>query len=130
MSRVFWGAAFFLLLVAFALQVGAVKRHIEERQPRILTTEHSLALIPLAFDLPSDAMYLRPYSEPYVMRPPGTLRYVQALLPIYAGAFFFGLREYFFMSSRAYAGSNGLTFFLPCSSAPICCSLSTTSPFV
>ena len=89
MSRVFWGAAFFLLLAAFALQVGAVKRHIEERQPRILTTEHSLALIPLAFDLPSDAMYLRPYSEPYVMRPPGTLRYVQALLPIYAGAFFF-----------------------------------------
>ena len=89
MSRVFWGAAFFLLLAAFALQVGAVKRHIEERQPRILTTEHSLALIPLAFDLPSDAMYLRPYSEPYVMRPPGTLRYFQALLPIYAGAFFF-----------------------------------------
>ncbi len=89
MSRLIWGSAFGALFVAFVLQVGAVKRYIDVHQPRVLTTGHALALIPLSFDVPADAMYLRPYNEPHILLPPQNLRYVQALLPIYAGAFFF-----------------------------------------
>lgn len=89
MSRVFWLAGFLILLLAVLLQVDATARFIELKKPLILTTGHGLALIPLTFAIPGGAVYLKPFTGTADALNGNQLKYVQALLPIYASAFFF-----------------------------------------
>jgi serine phosphatase RsbU (regulator of sigma subunit) len=100
-SRVFWISVFGVLLVATFLQAFALVRFFERTQPKVLTTPHGLALIPLTFALPDDVKYLRQYRRevtPGLSATPGAseLKYVQALLPIYAATLFFWLTGMFF----------------------------------
>ncbi|MBX3723635.1 MAG: serine/threonine-protein phosphatase [Turneriella sp.] len=101
MTRVLWLLGYLALLIAIPLQLRTTARYIEHEKPRILTTPHELALIPLTFNIPEKAIYLQPYHG--MPAQPSELKYVQALLPIYAGAFFFwftGLFLYIFSRVR------------------------------
>lgn len=104
MSRFFWLGSFVALLVVVVLQMGATVRYVEQFKPAILTTSHGLALIPLVFTVPDSATYLRPFAaQPNIALTSQHLKYVQALLPIYAATFFFwftGIFLYIFSRVR------------------------------
>ena len=104
MSRFFWFGTFILLLAAAVAQMAATIRYVEYFKPAILTTSHGLALIPLVFTIPDSATYLRPFIvAPSVAVTSQHLKYVQALLPIYAATFFFwftGIFLYIFSRVR------------------------------
>ena len=84
MTRVLWLLGYLALLIAIPLQLRTTARYIEHEKPRILTTPHELALIPLTFNIPEKAIYLQPYHG--MPAQPSELKYVQALLPRYARA--------------------------------------------
>ncbi|MCX7633040.1 MAG: SpoIIE family protein phosphatase [Turneriella sp.] len=99
MSRYFWSAAFLLLFAGIFAELWATYQFITDRLPAVLTTPHGLALIPLAFELPPGSLYLHHLSN----LPARGFRPIEALLPIYAGAFFFwftGLFVYVFSRIR------------------------------
>lgn len=101
MIRALWIAAYFALLCAVPLQIFKTTQFIEQHKPRILTTPSGLALIPLTFNIPAQAVYLKPYTG--TPAETGELKHVQALLPVYAAAFFFwftGLFLYVFSRVR------------------------------
>ncbi len=101
MIRALWLAGYLALLVAVPLQLWTTVHFVDQHKPRILTTPNDLALIPLTFNIPDKAFYLRPYAG--IPADPGELKYVQALLPIYAAAFFFwftGIFLYIFSRVR------------------------------
>lgn len=89
MSRVLWFGSMVLLLLGVVLQIAATQRYIAQAHPQVLTTPNELALIPLTFSIPDNVFYLRPYAEQADSAQPSQLRYIQALLPVYAGVFFF-----------------------------------------
>ena len=89
MSRVLWFGSMVLLLLGVVLQIAATQRYIAQAHPQVLTTPNGLALIPLTFSIPDNVFYLRPYAEQADSAQPSQLRYIQALLPVYAGVFFF-----------------------------------------
>src|SRR5262249_51136591 len=86
-NRLFWLGMYLAVFAGVFLQISATFKFIEEQKPRILTTPSQLALIPLTFNVPRDTHYLRPYAGGAAET--GELKFVQALLPIYAAAFFF-----------------------------------------
>lgn len=101
MIRALWIVAYFALLCAVPLQIFKTTQFIEQHKPRILTTPSGLALIPLTFNVPAQAIYLKPYSG--TAAESGELKHIQALLPVYAAAFFFwftGLFLYIFSRVR------------------------------
>jgi protein phosphatase len=89
MSRVLWFGSMLVLLFAVLLQLAATQKYIAQAHPQVLTTPNGLALIPLTFSIPDNVFYLRPYSAPIGAVESSQLRHVQALLPVYAGLFFF-----------------------------------------
>jgi serine phosphatase RsbU (regulator of sigma subunit) len=89
MSRILWFGSIVLLLLGVVLQVTATQRFISQVHPQVLTTPNGLALIPLTFSLPDNVFYLRPYAEQTASGKASQLRYIQALLPVYAAVFFF-----------------------------------------
>lgn len=78
-----------MLFVVIFLQMAATKNFVAEKQPLVLKTPNGLALIPLTFSLPDNAFYLHPFTGNNTATDRAELRYIQALLPVYAGAFFF-----------------------------------------
>jgi hypothetical protein len=94
-------STYIALFAGVLFQLSTTAHFIDQTKPRILTTPHELALIPLTFNVPERAMYLRPYAG--LPAEAGELKHVQALLPIYAAAFFFwftGLFLYIFSRVR------------------------------
>lgn len=87
MSRFFWFPWLSLLLAALVVQMLYCFTFVANLNTQVLTTPQGLALIPLSFDIPATVVYLKPYTA---MEPGATgLKYVQAILPIYAAAAFF-----------------------------------------
>lgn len=89
MTRFLWFGLMLLLLLGCILQIAATQRFIAELHPLILTTPNGLALIPLTFSIPDNVFYLRPFKVQSDPAQISQLRYIQALLPVYAGVFFF-----------------------------------------
>ncbi|MBV6494170.1 MAG: hypothetical protein LDLANPLL_02196 [Turneriella sp.] len=93
MTRFFWAFSYGVLLALIPLQLVATTNYIHKVKPRVLTTPHSLAVVPLTFDAPDEARYLKPLESR--VENVQKLRYWQALLPIYAAAFFFWITGIF-----------------------------------
>ncbi|HRP69840.1 MAG TPA: hypothetical protein PLY93_09950, partial [Turneriella sp.] len=93
MIRFFWIFTYIVLLVIVPIQLVSTTDYIQRVKPRVLTTPHYLAVVPLTFDIPDEASYLRSLESR--VEDVSKLRYRQALLPIYAAAFFFWISGIF-----------------------------------
>jgi len=93
MTRFFWFSWLSILFVALVGQIAVCMTFVAGQAVQVLTTPHGLALIPLGFSLPESALYLRPYTNSILQIAP--VKYIQALLPIYAASIFFLLTAFF-----------------------------------
>jgi len=94
MSRILWIGTFLVLLAAAIFQVTVTIKFVETAGPAVLHTPHGLAFIPLVFNIPDGVYFLRPFS--LITESSPQLKYLQALLPVYAAIFFFWITGLFF----------------------------------